>query len=81
MKLSNTTVEAIYENILIPISNNKGYYPEYSDIEAIESEIRPDCEILLERFFQSKSDANKYLTATEQEDLENDFKLWVRNLK
>jgi hypothetical protein len=32
---------------------------------------------LLHRFFNSRSDANKYLTAQEQEDLESEFSEWV----
>lgn len=32
---------------------------------------------ILHRFFNSKSDANKYLTAEKQEELENDFDEWM----
>mgnify|MGYP001770300117 CR=1 FL=1 len=32
---------------------------------------------ILNRFFNSKSDANKYLTASQQEDLEKEFDEWV----
>jgi hypothetical protein len=34
---------------------------------------------VLNDFFNSKSDANKYLTAEQQEDLENDFYRWYQN--
>lgn len=33
---------------------------------------------LLEQFFNHKSDANKYLNAEQQEDLENDFNYWLK---
>lgn len=36
---------------------------------------------LLHEFFNRKSDANKYLTAEQQEDLEKDFAEWVVNQK
>lgn len=32
---------------------------------------------ILHNFFNSKSDANKYLTASQQEELEKDFDEWV----
>jgi hypothetical protein len=36
---------------------------------------------LLHEFFNHKSDANKYLTAEQQEDLEKDFGNWCVNNK
>lgn len=33
---------------------------------------------LLHEFFNHKSDANKYLDATQQEDLEKDFEKWYK---
>jgi hypothetical protein len=35
---------------------------------------------LLNEFFNSKSDANKYLDALQQKDLENDFSEYVKNI-
>ncbi len=35
---------------------------------------------LLHEFFNSESDANKYLDTTQQENLENEFNEWVLNL-
>lgn len=34
---------------------------------------------MLHKFFNSKSDANKFLTAEQQEELENDFDQWLFN--
>lgn len=34
-------------------------------------------ENLLHEFFNSKSDANKYLSATQQEELEQEFQNWI----
>lgn len=53
---------------------------QFDDVMSIQNEIQEDISNLLIRFFQHKSDANKYLTASHQEDLENDFKTWVTNL-
>jgi len=33
----------------------------------------------LHKFFNSKSDANKYLMAEQQEDLETEFMIWCEN--
>jgi len=36
---------------------------------------------LLNEFFNSKSDANKYLSAEQQEDLETEFSKWCANYR
>lgn len=79
MKLSQKTTDTILNDILKPIAQGSGETPDYMCIEMIESEIKEDCSNLLNDFFQSKSDANKYLTASQQESIENDFKNWVLN--
>ncbi len=46
----------------------------YGDLTvSISMESPTDCGKLLSDFFNHKSDNNKYLTATEQEDIESEF--------
>ena len=48
--------------------------------EKVLDEYSEQFENLLHEFFNHKSDANKYLTANQQEDLENDFYEWINKL-
>lgn len=43
----------------------------------IEDDFREEIGNLLNKFFNHKSDANKYLMAEQQEDMENDFMDWA----
>lgn len=48
-------------------------------IDEIENLLDYPTNNILHEFFNYKSDANKYLNAEQQEDLENDFYEWVKN--
>lgn len=51
----------------------------HADFENWKESIKENSVNLLHEFFNSKSDANKYLESEQQEDLENDFNIWLKN--
>lgn len=51
----------------------------HADFENWKDSIKESPSNLLHEFFNSRSDANKYLEASKQEDLEKDFDVWYRS--
>jgi len=75
--LASLTIDELFDCLRgLPRYANKDVF----DYFLSESVYKPYFGELLTSFFNHKSDANKYLEASEQEDLENDFGEWIDSI-